>query len=177
MNIELKMRQNNSFQESFLQTKVAWKKDLIPVKVDWFSLKKVPKIEADCIRSSFRNILNKSILISIISTPLALIFPEQVWVLIPLCFLGIFCFYSYAIIYKRIKFSNYILLRFHPLIIRCWIASLIIIPLLRGLGYLYPKYEEVLKYGSMCFFCVLAIALQYFLLYYHTKRRNVLISK
>jgi len=162
-----------SFQEAFLETKIGWKKELEMVKADFFSFKKIARVEKEILQQRFNNMMVYSLLLSVFALLLLLINPE-LFTILQVSLLGSWVlFLGYSFISKKMKFSEYMTLSFHPLLVR----YIFLIMVIFSLNYFFKidfltglLGQEITK-----IFLVYAMGIQLQLLYFKTKRVNVLI--
>lgn len=163
---------NIGFQEAFLKTKSDWTKELEMVRADFFSFKKIARIEKQVLQKTFRKIIFSSLICSLILTGLFFI-NEEVFVVLQIILLGGWIsLLGYGFITKRIVFSNYIALSFHPLIIRNMLLSAVYFFLIKFLT------VDVITLKDMDlnrFFFLYAMIVQLQIIYFKTKKINVLI--
>lgn len=165
------MKNNLSFQEAFLKTKLDWQNELEMVKANPFSFKKIARIEKTVLQSRFRNIIISSTIFTLLGFAVILFLNDyfyllQIGMLVTLAGL---LFYNFA--FKKMKFREYYNLSFHPLILQNILLGLLLI---LGVGYFTQSInfwdDEINKV-----FTVYAIAVQIQLLYFRSKKVNVLL--
>jgi hypothetical protein len=165
------MKDNLSFQEAFLKTKFGWQFELEMVKANPFSFKKIARIEKTVLQSRFRNIIISSTTFTLIGFMILFFLNDyfylfQIGMLIALVGL---LFYNF--VFKKMKFREYYNLSFHPLILQNILLGLLLI---LGVGYFTQSInfwdQEINK-----IFTVYAITVQIQLLYFRSKKVNVLL--
>jgi hypothetical protein len=165
------MRENLSFQEAFLKTKIGWQYELEMVNADVLSFKKSARIEKSVLKSRFRNIILSSISLSMIGLSVFLFLNDYFYIvqvgLAVLCFAMLV--YSFA--FKKMKFRDYIELSFHPLILRNLVVGCI---LFLGVGY-FSQSMNFWDFGISKVFSIYGMLVQIQLLYFRSKKVNVLI--
>ena len=165
------MQTNLSFQVAFLETKIGWQYELEMVKADILSFKRIARIEKTVLKSRFRNIILSSISLSMLGLG-AFLFLNDYFYIIQAC-LAVFCFsmllYNFA--FKKMKFREYIELSFHPLIIRNLIVGCI---LFLAVGY-FSQNLYFYDFGMAKVFTMYGMLVQIQLLYFRSKKVNVLI--
>jgi hypothetical protein len=165
------MKNNLSFQEAFLKTKLDWQYELEMVKADLFSFKKIARIEKTVLKSRFRNIIVSSTIFALLGFVI-LFFVSDYFYLIQIAMLVILVsllFYNF--VFKKMKFREYYNLSFHPLIFQNILLGVL---LFLGVGYFTQSIslwdKEINKV-----FSVYAFAVQIQLLYFRSKKVNVLL--
>ncbi|MDQ1097844.1 hypothetical protein QE441_001011 [Chryseobacterium sp. SORGH_AS909] len=160
-----------SFQKAFYQVQLDWAYELEMVKADIFSFRKITRLEKNTLQLRFRNILISSLLISILAEWMSVRFPDtQFYVQIALLLtLTGFLIFNFA--FRKMKFSDYIQLSFHPLLIR----NIVLIFLCIGTRFFILPYLGVSKnlFGHIPMVFGLIVQIQ--LLYFNSKKINVLI--
>jgi hypothetical protein len=165
-------RKDINFQEAFLETKLSWAKELEMVKADLFSFRKIAKIEKEILHRRFRKMMMVAFLCALI---LVAVFNlnENVY----LCLQGSliilhFGFVLYNFIFKKMKFTEYRQMSFHPLLLRNLLLLLIVIP---ASNMLFSTREGFWEFPLNHIFITYAVIIQIQLLYFRTKKINVLI--
>lgn len=159
-----------SFPEAFIQTKINWQSELEMVKADWLSFKKIARIEKSILKRRFEKMTYLSIVISLLGG-LAFIYSEDFYWLFQIILLSIYILFSaYNFAFKKMKFSEYRSMSFHPLILRNLLLFLLLIPI----SFLLDKniWDSVLNQMILIF----GISTHIQLLYYRTKKINILLS-
>lgn len=165
------MKSNLSFQEAFLKTKLTWQPELEMVKADIFSFKKIARIEKTVLQSRFRNIVISSTVFTLIGFAVLLFFTDYFYLLQMSLVIILFAFLLYNFIFKKMKFREYCELSFHPLIVRNMIVgSMVFI----GVNY-FTQSMNLWEMGINKVFLIFAIAVQIQLLFFRSKKVNVLI--
>ena len=162
-----------NFQEAFLETKLSWIKELEMVKADFLSFKKITRLERNIMKPIFRRMIIFALAGTlIIGVILNLNHQFYVWIqatLVTIFFL--FSFYNFFI--KKMKFSEYQRISFHPLLLRSIVLMLIIVPI-GGMIFL-PK-ENPWDSSLSDMFLIYGLLIQIQLLYFRTKKINVLLT-
>lgn len=162
-----------SFQEAFIQTAINWQNDLKMVKADWFSLKRIAKIEKDILQQRFRKIMLISFSASVFAWIVSTISEDIYFGSVILIFAVYFGFSLYAFIFRKIKFSEYRQKSFHPLLLRN--ILIIFLPLLACYLFGYNLWDFLdTKFSKLILIYCMMIHIQ--LLYFHTKKINILLS-
>ncbi len=165
------MKNNLSFQEAFLKTKLDWQFELEMVKADLFSFKKIARIEKTVLQSRFRNIIISSTIFAVLGFVMLFFLSDYFYLLQIIMLVVLVSLLFYNFVFKKMKFREYYNLSFHPLILQNILLGLV---LFLGVGYLTQSInfwdEEINKV-----FSVYAIAVQIQLLYFRTKKVNVLL--
>ena len=165
------MKGNLSFQEAFLKTKLDWQSELEMVKADLFSFKKIARIEKAVLQSRFRNIIISSITFTLLGFAVILFLNDYFYLLQIGLLVALAGLLFYNFVFKKMKFQEYYNLSFHPLILQNILLGLFLI---LGIGYFTQSInfwnEEINKV-----FSVYAIAVQIQLLYFRSKKVNVLL--
>ncbi|MCU7615361.1 hypothetical protein N0B16_13020 [Chryseobacterium sp. GMJ5] len=165
------MKEDISFQEAFLTTKIGWQHELEMVNADALSFKKIARIEKMILKSRFRNIIFSSIALSMMSLAVFLFFNDYFYIVqIGLAFLSL-AMLVYNFVFKKLKFREYIELSFHPLILKNFFIGGI---LFFGIGYISQS-AHFWNFGIGQAFGVYATLVQIQLLYFRSKKVNVLI--
>ncbi|MCI3938129.1 hypothetical protein MQX03_13030 [Chryseobacterium aahli] len=165
------MKENVSFQEAFLKTKIGWQYELEMVKADVLSFKKIARIEKSVLKSRFRNIILSSISLSMIGL-VAFLFLNDYFYIVQAS-LAVICIsmlvYNFA--FKKMKFREYIELSFHPLILKNLVVGCI---LFLGVGY-FTQSAHFWDFEVIKVFSIYTALVQIQLLYFRSKKVNVLI--
>ncbi len=161
-----------SFQEAFLAARISWQKELEMVKADFFSFRKIARIEKELLQRRFNKMTLTAVLVSLIAAGIYLFSGEmyycfQIFALV--LFISIVIF---GIVSGKIKFIEYQRISFHPLIIRNIILGMIIFPA----GCYFTGEFEFWK--PVCNQLVLfySVTIQLQLLYFRIKKINVLLQ-
>ena len=165
------MKENLSFQEAFLKTKVGWQYELEMVNADVLSFKKIARIEKTVLKSRFRHIILSSICLSMIGLA-AFLFLNDYFYIVQVG-LAVLCFsmlvYNFA--FKKMKFREYMELSFHPLILKNLVVGCI---LFLGIGY-FTQDARFWDFEIIKVFSIYTGLVQIQLLYLRSKKVNVLI--
>ncbi|GAA5099896.1 hypothetical protein GCM10023210_37800 [Chryseobacterium ginsengisoli] len=167
------IKDNISFQEAFLETKLSWAKELEMVKADLFSFRKIAKIEKEIIQRRFRKMMIIAFLCSLIMVAVFNL-NENVY----LCLQGSFIvlhlgFVLYNFIFGKMKFTEYRQMSFHPLLLRNLLLLLIVIP---ASNMLFSTREGFWEFPANHIFITYAVIIQIQLLYFRIKKINVLLA-
>lgn len=165
------MKENVSFQEAFLKTKIGWQHELEMVKADVLSFKKVARIEKTILKSRFRNIILSSVFLSMIGLAVFLFLNDYFYVLQMGLMIIVFSMLVYNFAFKKMKFREYIELSFHPLILRNLAVGGI---LFFGASY-FSQSLDFRDFGIAKVFGIYTALVQIQLLYFRSKKVNVLI--
>ncbi len=160
------------FQEAFLETKVSWKEELEMVKADIFSFKKIARIEKVVLQQQFRKMNIVSVLFSVGAFLLLMIKSDLFTILqmsLLLCWMVLL---GYSFVTLKMKFSNYMMLSFHPLLIRNILLGAVLIFITGALKY---DYCEIADLQISKLFMVYCVTVQLQLMYFNSKKINVLI--
>ncbi|UFH33850.1 hypothetical protein LNP04_09160 [Chryseobacterium sp. C-71] len=165
------MKENVSFQEAFLKTKMGWQYELEMVNADTLSFKKVARIEKTVLKSRFRNIIFSSICLSVIGLAAFLFLNDYFYIIqLGLAILS-FSMLAYNFAFKKMKFVEYMELSFHPLILKNLVIGCI---LFLGIGY-FTQSSHFWDFGIGKVFSIYGMLVQIQLLYFRSKKVNVLI--
>jgi len=161
------------FQEAFLKTKSDWAKELEMVRADLFSFKKIARIEKQVLKKRFRKIIFSSAAWSLLFIAFFFISAEAFTVLQIILMGSWIGLLGYSFLTKKITFSHYVAISFHPLIIRNMLLSVALIFLI---GFLPVDFITTLTDMEINrFFLVYATFVQLQILYFKVKRINVLV--
>lgn len=165
------MNENLNFQEAFLKTKVSWQHELEMVRADVLSYRKVARIEKKVLTSRFRNIVLSSVFFTILGFGILLILNDYFYMLQVglMMILVVSLFYNF--VFREMKFKEYYELIFHPLILRNIILGCIFF---FGISY-FVQITDFLELEVNKMFSLYAIIVQIQLLYFRSKKVNVLI--
>ncbi len=165
------MKEKMSFQEAFLTTKINWQYELEMVKADVLSFKKIARIEKSVLKSRFRNIILSSIFLSMIGLAAFLFLNDYFYILQTSLMVIAFSMVIYNFVFKKMKFREYIELSFHPLILRNFAVGCI---LFFGASY-FAQSLDFRDFGIAKVFGIYAALVQIQLLYFRSKKVNVLV--
>lgn len=162
-----------SFQEALLKAQISWKYELEMVKADLFSFRKIAKIEKEIIQRRFRKMMIIAFLCSLIMVTVFNL-NENIY----LCLQGSlivlnFGFLLYNFIFKKMRFTEYRQMSFHPLLLRNLLLLLIIIPVS---NILFSTREGFWEFPANHIFITYAMIMQIQLLYFRIKKINVLLA-
>lgn len=160
-----------SFQKAFYQVQLAWAYELEMVNADVFSFRKITRLEKNTLQLRFRNIFISSLLISILAEWMSVSLPDaQFYVQIALLLtLAGFLIFNFA--FRKIKFSDYIQLSFHPLLIRNFVLVFLCI----GIRFFILPHLGISGRLLGNIPMVFGLIVQIQLLYLNSKKINVLI--
>ncbi|MCD0456657.1 hypothetical protein LPB85_14510 [Chryseobacterium sp. LC2016-27] len=169
---ELINKQEIGFHEAFLQTKVNWQNELEMVKADLFSFKKIAKIEKGILQDRFRKMMMMSFVFSVIVGTLFYC-NENIY----LCVQGVLIiihlfFLMYHFIFKKMSFSEYRKMSFHPLLLRNLLLMLIIL----AVNTMFFTTENLWNFPLNHMAVTFSVMLQIQLLYFRVKKINVLLA-
>jgi len=174
MQISSEMSSGNlCFVEAFIAVKTKWRRQLEMVKVDFFSFKKVARIERDILQRRFRKMMYISLCITAIAGILSIISESVYYGSIILMLSVYFGFSLFMFLSGKIKFSEFIQNSFHPLLMRSVFMMVLLMLVCCVLEFSWWKiidekiFQLILIYGMM-------INVQ--MLYFKTKKINVLFS-
>lgn len=169
---ELINKQEISFTEAFLQTKLNWQNELKMVKADLFSFKKIAKIEKGILQDRFRKMMMISFAFSVIVGTLfycnenIYLFVQGSLIIIHLLFL------MYHFIFRKMSFLEYQKMSFHPLLLRNLLLMLIIL----AVNTLFFTTENLWEFPLNHMVVTFSVMLQIQLLYFRVKKINVLLA-
>lgn len=169
---ELINKQEIGFHEAFLQTKVNWQNELEMVKADLFSFKKIAKIEKGILQDRFRKMMMMSFVFSVIVGTLFYC-NENIY----LCVQGVLIiihlfFLMYHFTFKKMSFSEYRKMSFHPLLLRNLLLMLIIL----SINTMFFTTENLWNFPLNHMAVTFSVILQIQLLYFRVKKINVLLA-
>lgn len=161
-----------SFQEAFLATRISWHKELEMVKADLFSFRKIARIEKELLQKRFGKITVTAWVVSLVSGGIYVFSGEayyyfQIFALIAFVAIVLFGLFS-----RKIRFSEYQRISFHPLIIRNIILGMIIFPV----GCYFSGEFEFWKPVFNQLVLLYSLMIQVQLLYFRIKKINVLVQ-
>ncbi|WP_294296416.1 hypothetical protein [uncultured Chryseobacterium sp.] len=164
--------ENLGFQEAFLAARNSWKRELEMVRADFFSFRKIAKIEKALLQKRFNQITFRALLVSLIFAGIYMFSGEtyyyfQIFTLLTFASIVLFGIFS-----GRIKFTDYQRVSFHPLVIRNIILGMLIFPA----GCYFSVELEFWK--PVCNQLVLfySVTIQIQLLYFRIKKINILVQ-
>ena len=170
--LHLMNEKSMGFQEAFLETKISWKKELEMVKADLFSFKKIARIEKVVLQQQFRKMNIISALFAAGAFLLLMIQSDLFTILQISLLLGWVVLLGYSFVTGKMKFSNYMMLSFHPLLIRNILLGAAVIFIAGALKY---DYREMADLQISKVFMVYCVTVQLQLMYFNSKKINVLI--
>lgn len=170
---ELMNKNEITFQEAFLQTKINWQNELKMVTADLFSFKKIAKIEKGILQDRFRRMITISFAFSMI-LGVIFYFNEDMYLYIQgtLIMMHLF-FLTYHFIFKKMSFLEYQKMSFHPLLLRNLLLMLIILP---ATNLIFSTTENAWSFPLNHMAITFSVMLQLQLLYFRAKKVNVLLS-
>ncbi|MFN4364264.1 hypothetical protein [Chryseobacterium hispalense] len=161
-----------SFQEAFLATKISWKNELEMVRADFFSFKKIAKIERTVLQDKFRKMTVFSFIFSLAAFVLMMVDADIFVTLQILLLLSWIVLLGYSFLTKKMKFSNYMMLSFHPLLIRNILFGIALIFIAGTFKY---DYNEIIDSQISNLLIVYCVTVELQLVYFNSKKINVLI--
>jgi len=164
--------QNLSFQEAFLKAQISWKYELEMVKADTFSFRKITRIEKNILQARFRQIIYVSLGFSVVLGSVALISEPLFFYLQMGVLLLLVLILMYNFIWKKMRFTEYRNLSFHPLLLRNIVIGVLIFPL----GSYFSGTFEFWRPAVNQILMIYAPMVQIQLLYFRTKKINILLS-
>ncbi|GEN77438.1 hypothetical protein [Chryseobacterium hagamense] len=161
-----------SFQEAFLAARISWQKELEMVKADFFSFRKIARIEKELLQKRFGKITVTSLAVSLASAGIYVFSGEayyyfQIFALIAFVVIVLFGIFS-----RKIRFIEYQRMSLHPLIIRNMILGMLIFPA----GCYFSGEFEFWKPACNQLVLFYSLAIQVQLLYFRIKKINVLVQ-
>lgn len=167
---------NICFQEAFLETKILWTGELRMVRADLFSFKKIAAFEKKIVDRRFNLIILKSAAIAICLMPMNIILPGS-GVISQLSLLAmVLMILGVSLIKKRIKFSQFLFLNFHPLMLKIFLFSFtlpyLFSPLLMKF---FTRAEVSFYFSNFNILGIMALLVQIQLLYFNYNNRKVLL--
>ncbi len=160
------------FQEAFLMARISWKRELEMVRADLLSFKKIARIEKQVVQMRFRKITLFSMVFSGAGFLLLQVNSDLFMNLQILLFIVWIAMLLYNAIRKGFRVSNYASMNFHPLLVRIMLVGLAVF----YIGYGMTAYHwEILDLQITTLFCMYALAVQLQLLYFSSKKINVLV--
>lgn len=161
-----------SFQEAFLATKISWKNELEMVRADFFSFKKIAKIERTVLQDKFRKMTVFSFIFSLAAFVLMMVDTDVFVTLQILFLLSWIVLLGYSFLTKKMRFSNYMMLSFHPLLIRNILFGIALIFIAGTFKY---DYNEIIDSQISNLLIVYCVTVELQLVYFNSKKINVLI--
>lgn len=161
-----------SFPEAFLATKMSWKNELEMVRADFFSFKKIAKIERTVLQDKFRKMTVFSFIFSLAAFVLMMVDADVFVTLQILLLLSWIVLLGYSFLTKKMRFSNYMMLSFHPLLIRNILFGIALIFIAGTFKY---DYNEIIDSQISNLFIVYCVTVELQLVYFNSKKINVLI--
>lgn len=169
---ELMNKNEIGFQEAFVEAKLNWKYELEMIKADTFSFKKIARIEKRILQTRFKKIIYSSLLFSML-LGFTVFVSEEIFfyseIVILLSFVAIL---MYNFIWKKMHFTEYRNLSFHPLLLRNVAIGALIFPIVSYFSGTFEFWKPVVNQIVMMY----ALMIQIQLLYFRAKKINVLLS-
>ncbi|MGH1519620.1 hypothetical protein [Chryseobacterium sp. JK1] len=159
------------FEKAFTKTQQSWSRELEIVRADFFSFRKITRIEREIVQRRFRSITICALAFSLIFS--TLIFSNtDLFMYIEISLLGIMAvLLGYNFIFRKMRLYHYMQLSFHPLILKNVALGIV---LFSSLYFLYDGLTPIGS-GMMKAFFLYAMAAKIQLLYFKAKKTNVLI--
>lgn len=168
----LMMDESLSFPEAFLKAKISWNNELEMVNADFLSFKKVARIEKVILQQRFRKIGIFSFILATAAT-FIMFLNTDVFFTVQIVLLGsLAILLAYSFIAKKMKFSNYIAMSFHPLLLRNLLFGVLIFAF--G-SFITAENWKIMDMNVSKFLSVYSLAVQLQLLYFNSKKINVLV--
>lgn len=167
---DLMLRNDMGFQEAFLQTRKSWQDELEMINADFLSFTKVPRIEKRILQRRFNAMMFRASVISVLAGFIFYFELDAFWGVQILLLSVYFLLLGYNFIFKKMNFFIYQAISFHPLLLRNLIIALMFFPITFLLG--KNLWESVCNHMILVF----GISLQIQLLYFRTKKVNILLS-
>jgi len=169
---ELVNKQEISFTEAFLQTKFNWQNELEMVKADLFSFKRIAKIEKSILQDRFKKMMMIALVFSLILGTV-FYFNENVYLGVQGTLIVIYLlFLMYHFVFRKMSFSEYRKMSFHPLLLRNVLLMLIII----SVNTMFFTTENLWNFPFNHMTVTFSVVLQIQLLYFRAKKINVLLA-
>jgi len=165
------MKDNMTFQEAFLRTKIEWQYELEMVKADLFSFKKIARIEKATLQLRFKKIVLSSVVFALLGFSVLVFLNDYFYLLQTGLLIILFAMLFYNFVFRKMKFREYYELSFHPLILRNLILGSV---LFFAVGY-FTHSTNFWEAGINSVFLVYAATVQIQLLYFRSKKVNVLL--
>lgn len=161
-----------SFTEAFLQTKINWQSELEMVKADLFSFKRIAKIEKNILQYRFRKMMILSFVFSLI-VGAVFYFNEDIYLVVQGTLITIhLLFLMYHFIFRKMSFSEYRKMSFHPLLLRNILLMLIIL----AVNTMFFTTKNLWDFSFHHMAVTFSVMLQIQLLYFRAKKINVLLT-
>lgn len=163
--------QQSDFDEAFRNTKLSWEQELVLVKADIFSFRKITRLEKEILQKRFRNIMLFAAVFTLLLSRFILT-ASDLFMYTEMVLIGaMMVLLVYNIIFRKMKLYHYVQLSFHPLILKNALAGMILF----ASAFLF--YDKLAVEGStvMKFFFLYAITVKIQLLYYKARKISVLI--
>lgn len=169
---ELINKKDISFTEAFLQTKFNWQSELEMVKADLFSFKKIAKIEKGILQDRFKKMMMIAFVFSLI-VGTVFYWNENIYLCVQGALIAMhLLFLMYHFIFRKMSFSEYQKMIFHPLLLRNLLLMLIILPLT---NIIFSTTKNLWEFPLNHMFITFSVVLQIQLFYFRAKKINVLL--
>jgi hypothetical protein len=142
------------------------------VRADMFSFKKITRIEKVVLQQQFRKMNIISVLFSAGTFVLLMVQSELFTILQILLLLSWMVLLANSFITGKMKFSNYMMLSFHPLLVRNILMAAAVILIVGALKY---DCHEIADLHIPKLFVIYCMTIQLQLMYFNSKKINVLI--
>lgn len=169
---ELMNTKNISFQEAFIQAKLNWQNELEMVKADAFSFRKIARIEKKILQTRFKKIVYSSVLFSVLLGLVGQISETSFFYSEIIILLSFVVILIYSFVWKKMSFREYQQMSFHPLLLRNIVVVILIFPLVGYFSETFNFWEPILNQMII----VYSVIVQIQLLYFRSKKINVLLS-
>lgn len=169
------LEKNLNFESAFLNTRLAWQKDLQMVKADLFTFTKVTKLEKRLIQDQFKLIFRNAFVFAVIVSGFTVIFPDYFSYLLIAVFLTVLVFYVGAIAFRKITIFQMLQISFHPLLIRLFFINCAVAILGFGIIDMMSPNQFDIKNTIRDFTVFLGCGLQLQLLYFKIKKDKILV--
>ncbi|KQT31129.1 hypothetical protein ASG22_19030 [Chryseobacterium sp. Leaf405] len=164
---------NLNFQEAFLETKSSWKNELEMVNADLLSFRKITRLERNIMKPIFRRIMFFALAVSLL-IGIVLSINENLYLYVQVSLLLVYISITfYNFFFKKMKFSEFQRMSFHPLLLRNILMMLLIIPVA---GMIFSPKDNPWESPLSQMFLTYGILIQIQLLYFRTKKINVLLT-
>lgn len=167
------MKDERSFSEAFIQTKINWQNELEMVKADVFSFKRIAKIEKSILQRRFRK---RMVIAFVVSVFVGTVFylDEFIYLFVQGGMITahlMLMLYQFA--FNKMSFKDHQKMTFHPLLLKCFTFILIPLPLL---NILFSTTEDLWSFPLNHMAITFSVMLQIQLLYLRTRKVNILLT-
>lgn len=173
---ELMNKNEIGFQEAFVETKLNWKYELEMIKADTFSFKKIARIEKRILQTRFKKITYSSLLFSMLLGFTVFVSEEIFFYSEIVILLSFVVILMYNFIWKKMHFTEYRNLSFHPLLLRNVLIGALIFPIASYFSGTFEFWKPVVNQIIMMYALMIQIQLLYFrakkLMYYCHEQRT-----